>query len=187
MGISYLTGRGVGRNETGGVLWIRRAIVGAHAAAMFQLGNIYRFGLGGVIIHEGLALEWYENAVQDGYSPATHAVVDMYVTRAADAAKIGNADLANEAITDAIAWYGRGVRLDDDAVAFAFAQHLEGGFGGLTAEDDVGAYVFYDIAAQLGSASAPAERNRLAGELSAEQIARAEARIAAWRAERGRE
>lgn len=183
VGLSYLKGRGVARNEAGGVVWIRRAIVGAHAAAMFELGNAYRYGLGGVDVHEGLALEWYENAVQDGYSPATHAVVEMYLIDAGRAAKLGNTDVARRGIGEAIAWYERGVRLGDAAVAFAFAQHLDGGFGGLTTEDDASAYVFYAIAAEQGSADAAAARDRLARGLDRDQLDAANARIAAWRAE----
>jgi len=183
LGYSYLTGRGVKRSETGGVVWIRRAIGGGHAVAMFQLGNIYRFGLGGINVHEGLALEWYENAVEDGYSRATHAVVEMYIARAKDAAKIGNAKAAGEEIIAAVAWYERGVRLGDAEVAFAYARNLDEGFGGLTTEDDTSAYVFYAIAVQQGSAAAAAARDRLAGQLSDAEIARAAARIAAWLAE----
>lgn len=183
VGFSYLTGRGVGRNEGGAFVWFRRAIGGYHPAAMYQLGNAYRFGLGGIDIHEGLALEWYENAVEDGYSPATHDVVDMYIARAKDAAKIGNMAAAREEVDAAIAWYERGVKLGDAEVSFAFARNLDEGFGGLTAEDDGSAFVFYEIAAQQGSADAAAARDRLAGELSDAQIEQANARIAEWRAQ----
>jgi TPR repeat protein len=185
IGFSYLTGRGVGRSEAGAVIWFRRAIGGFHPAAMFQLGNVYRFGLGGIIVSEGLALEWYENAVEDGYSPATHAVVEMYLVRAKGAAKIGNTEAAREDVVAAIAWYERGVKLGDAEVALAFAQNLDSGFGGLIDEDDGSAFVFYEIAAQLGSQAAADLRGRLADQLTAAQIAQANTRIAAWRAEFG--
>ncbi len=163
LGFSYLTGRGVGRAETAAVVWFRRAVGGAYPAAMYQLGNVYRFGLGGIDVHEGLALEWYENAVEDGYSAATHDVVDMYVIAAARAAKLGNLDAARAEIVAAIAWYERGVKLGDPEVSFAFARNLDGGFGGLIEQDDRSALAFYEIAAQQGSLAAVAELVRLLG------------------------
>ena len=160
---SYLTGRGVGRTESAAVVWFRRAIGGGHPAAMYQLGNIYRFGLGGIDVHEGLALEWYENAVEDGYSPATHDVVDMYVILARRAAKLGNLDAARAEIVAAIAWYERGVTLGDPAVSYAFARNLDRGFAGLIEEDDRSALAFYEIAAEQGSLAAVAELVRHLG------------------------
>jgi TPR repeat protein len=160
---SYLTGRGVGRAESAAVVWFRRAVGGGHPVAMYQLGNVFRFGLGGIDVHEGLALEWYENAVEDGYSAATHDVVDMYVILASRAAKVGNLDAAREEIVEAIAWYERGVRLGDPEVSFAFARNLDRGFGGLIEEDDRSALAFYEIAAQQGSLGAVAELVRHLG------------------------
>ena len=158
--ISLLTGRGVARNEAAAFVWFRRAVAGGHAAAMYHLGNSYRYGGGGINVSEGLALEWYENAVEEGYSAATHDVVDLYILNATRAAKVGNLAAARAEIASAIAWYERGVKLGDPAVSFAFAQHLNNGFGDFTIADVRSALVYYEIAAQQGSLAASLELAR---------------------------
>ncbi len=157
VGLSLLTGRGVARNEVGAFVWFRRAVGGAHAAAMYRLGNAYRIGLGGIDVNEGLALEWYENAIKDGYSAATHELVDLYVARAARALKAGDPAAARKEIVEAIAWSERGVKLGDPEVSYAFAKNLYEGFGDLTFADVRSAMAFYEIAAQQGSLAAARE------------------------------
>ncbi len=154
VGLSFLNGRGVGRSESGALVWFRRAVGGGVPEAMFHLGNAYRFGLGGINVSEGLALEWYENAVEDGYSPATHDVVELYLAGARRAAEAGDRDSARAEIVAAIAWYERGVKLGDPEVSYAFAKNLHGGFGDLTVADVRSALVFYEVAAQQGSLAA---------------------------------
>ena len=154
LGLSYLKGRGVGRNEAGALIWFRRAVGGNHPAAMYQLANAYRFGLGGIDAHEGLALEWYENAIEDGYSAATHELVELFIIGAVRDAKAGDDEAARENIASAIAWSERGVTLGDPDVSFEFAQNLDSGFGGVIAGDRRSAVAIYRIAAQQGSLAA---------------------------------
>ncbi|NKB50445.1 MAG: hypothetical protein GKS02_13895 [Alphaproteobacteria bacterium] len=157
VGLAFLTGRGVGRNDAGALIWFRRAVGGNHAAAMYHLARAFRFGTGGIEVHEGLALEWYENAIEDGYIAATPELVDLFISGAVRAAKEGNDADARENIASAIAWSERSVRAGDPEMTFAFAQNLDSGFGGATAEDDRSAVAIYQIAAQQGSVAAAGE------------------------------
>ncbi|NNE82925.1 MAG: sel1 repeat family protein [Alphaproteobacteria bacterium] len=157
VGLAFLNGRGVARNDAGALIWIRRAVGGNHAAAMYQLARAFRLGTGGININEGLALEWYENAIEDGYVAATPELVELFIIGAVRAAKDGNNEDARENIASAIAWSERSVTAGDPAMTFAFAQNLDSGFGGVTAEDDRSAVAIYQIAAQQGSLAASNE------------------------------
>ena len=69
LGVAYIDGRGVPKDEREAVNWSRKAAEQGHAKAMFNLGSMYVNGRG-VQKDEREAVNWYRKAAEQGYASA---------------------------------------------------------------------------------------------------------------------
>ncbi len=140
--------------------------------AMFCVGRLYANGFG-VAMDDALALKWYGLAADGGHAEAQYNLGVMHAN-------------------------GWGVAMDDVTAAGFYLQAAELGFvpaqvalaqcydSGLGVEKDLlSAYQWFDIAARADDYSASAERDRVRGRLSADELAAAEAKVARWLEESG--
>lgn len=65
LGISYLNGKDVVKNEIEAVKWFRKAAERGHAKAQCRLGTCYRFGEG-VLEDRAEAAKWFRKAAEQG-------------------------------------------------------------------------------------------------------------------------
>ena len=135
--------------------------------AMFCVGRLYANGFG-VPMDDALALKWYGLAAEGGHAEAQYNLGVMHAN-------------------------GWGVAMDDTAAAAFYEQAAEEGFvpaqlalgqcydAGIGVEKNLQtAYVWFDIAARQDDITARGERDRLQEQLSAEELAAAQAKAQQW-------
>jgi len=138
-----------------------------NAAAQFCVGRLYANGFG-VEMNDDLALQWYGLAAEQGHGEA----------------------LFNLGLMHANGW---GVAMNDEEAARLFQLAAEQGFikaqtslaevykkGRGLEQSFVEAYTWFYIAAQLGNLNAEYDRDEVASELSAEELAAAQQVADTW-------
>jgi TPR repeat protein len=71
LGIAYLQGKGVAKNDQEGINWFRKAADQNFAPAQYNVGIAYAQGLG-VPKDPRQAVEWYQKAAKQGFDPAQY-------------------------------------------------------------------------------------------------------------------
>lgn len=77
LGVKYLDGDGVVRNEQNAAQWLERAAKAGEPVAEYRLGTLYQRGAG-VVQDEAQALHWYEAAANQGNRKAMHNLGVFY-------------------------------------------------------------------------------------------------------------
>jgi TPR repeat protein len=162
-----------GQDPEQAVEWFRRAAAQQYAAAEFQLGQLYDFGLG-VSQDDREALAWYRKAAEHGSAAAQRSLGTFY--------QKGRGIKAD--LPEAARWYLRGAEGDDIRAQYMLAELYFNGNG--LPRDYSAAYFWYSLAA----AQAPLMDNRkgllelrniAAARMTPAQVAEAEHRVAAWK------
>lgn len=169
LGSMYYRGQGVPRNVPVALRWVRRAAELGNVEAQAALGSLYFFGDDQVPANDREAQRWFRMAAEQGHPEAQVGLGNMY-------------------------FLGRGVVQDEAAAAKWFraaadqgvpqAQGLLGTmyfFGQGVPRDYVQAYKWLHLAAQQGFQEAAKIRNAVAGQMSADQVRRAEGLARSWR------
>ena len=66
-------GRGITKDETQAVAWVRKAAEQGAAPAQFVLGLTYAEGKG-IVKDESQAVTWFRKAAEQGFAPAQEAL-----------------------------------------------------------------------------------------------------------------
>ena len=77
LGVMYVNGFGVAKDESEAVKWYSKAAEQGEAAAQFNLGVMYEYGRG-VPKDESEAVKWYRKAAEQGVAMALHNLGVMY-------------------------------------------------------------------------------------------------------------
>ena len=77
LGLRYLTGEGLKKDEKIGKEWMEKAAAQKHLRAQFVMGSLYEDGVG-VKKDESKAVEWYRKAAENGFAPAQFATAMAY-------------------------------------------------------------------------------------------------------------
>ena len=136
------------------------------AKAQFLLGDMYASGSLGkndLVIKE--AVKWYRKSAEQGYAPAQYKLGVMY-RYGAGVPKNNKQELK---------WYRKSAEQGYARAQFFLGTRYEFGEGVL--EDDATAYAWYKIAAANGSEMGKEHKPKLAKDMTAEQIAKAEALV----------
>ncbi len=136
---------------------------GGMAAAQYRLGLMYENGRG-VPKDLAEAEKWYGRAAEQGYSGAQY--------------NLGFVHYSQDDIAGTTEWWSRAAESGDEqamfSLGFMFAE------SGRAPHDPVQAHMWYDLAAAHGSADAAHERDQLARQMSAAEIAEARRLAADW-------
>jgi TPR repeat protein len=170
----YQLGRALARAdrfEEAAALW-RQAADAGHLAAMAGLGWLY--GLGRGVAQDGVEAEaWYRRAAEGGHAASQYQLGVVYE----------NGTGVDRDGVEAMTWYEAAADAGHPEAQLRLADLLSSGL--LGAADPVQALVWYDLAMKsLPSdrrAAAAERRQSLLDTLSADDIAEAESRVAAWR------
>ncbi len=77
LGLRYLTGEGLKKDEKLGKEWMEKAAAQKHLRAQFVMGSLYEDGVG-VKKDESKAVEWYRKSAENGFAPAQFATAMAY-------------------------------------------------------------------------------------------------------------
>lgn len=77
LGLRYLTGEGMKKDEKTGLQWMEKAANQKHLRAQFVMGSLFEDGVG-VKKDDTKAVEWYRKAAENGFAPAQFAVAMAY-------------------------------------------------------------------------------------------------------------
>ncbi|MCX8506798.1 MAG: tetratricopeptide repeat protein, partial [Alphaproteobacteria bacterium] len=77
LGLIYVQGRGVAKDEAQAAYWYRKAAEQGYAQGQFYLGTMYQFG-SGVTKDDVQAVNWYRKAAEQGYADGQYSVGVMY-------------------------------------------------------------------------------------------------------------
>ena len=155
-----------GDYETALAIWQPLAEAG-HADSQFGLGQMYGNGFG-VSMDDALAIKWYSLAAEQGHARAQFNLAVMHQNgwglpqNDAEAMRL-YALAADQGITQAMVALGRFYAMDF-----------------LDSYDPVLAYKWFKLATLLRDIDASAKLDAVKSNMSAEQIAAAEADVAAW-------
>jgi uncharacterized protein len=161
LGFAYQMGIGVQKNHVEAVKWFRMASEQGVAPAQYVLGVIFQDGIG-VPKDEVEAVKWFRMAAEQGDAGAQHNVGVAYA----------NGDGVQQDFTEAAKWYRLAAAQGDaDAQArLAFAYQIGRG----VPKDDVEAHKWFNRSADQGNEESARNRDSLANQMTAEQIAEAQ-------------
>ncbi len=141
LGISYLDGDGVPKDDAEAVKWYRKAADQGYAPAQLNLGFMYENGEG-VVKDEVEAVKWYRRAADQGYALAQFNLGVMYAK--------GQGVVKDEA--EAVKWYRKAAEQGDASAQFNLGVMYANGQG--VVKDEVEAVKWYRKAADQGYANA---------------------------------
>jgi len=168
LGLMYADGQGVPKDYAEAVRWYRKAAEQGDASAQNNLGLMYADGQG-VPKDYAEAVRWYHKAAEKGNVMAQVSLGTMYV----------NGDGVPKDYAEATRWLRKGAEQGD-----ALAQGKLGTMyilGQGVPKDYVQAYMWFNLAAAGGENEATKLRDGLEHLMTAQQIAEAQQRTAAWR------
>lgn len=159
----YLRGDGVAQDREAAARWYRRAAERGNTVAQDNLGVMYHRGHG-VDQDDAKAAYWIGRAARAGDPAAQLHLGQLY----AEGLGVAQDD------AEAAHWWKEAAE-QGESVAQANLGFLHRAGRGVP-QDDVEAYIWLHLAAEQGVERAAAERDRLVGELTPEQRARADLR-----------
>jgi TPR repeat protein len=196
LGLSYLGGIGVKKNEEDGLKWLRQSADAGYADAQFKLASLYARG-GVVSKDDGQAAELARKAADQGHAEAQYNLGTLYAVgkgvpkdekqaafwfkKAAEAgqpsaqANLGvlyaNGGVLEKNMDEAIKWWRKAAEQGQPTAQFNLGQALTEGKA--VPKDLVEAYKWYYLAAQQGDSQAAQFREAVAAELDPSQLAEA--------------
>lgn len=155
-------GEGVPKDESTSAEWYRAAANLGEASAQYRLGLLYDTGLG-VPRNYVEAVRWYRLAAEQGMTSAQFNLGVMYDQ--------GNG--VPQDFAEATAWYLRAARRGDAGARNNLGVMYE--FGRGVEKDLMQAHMWFNLAAAVGSETAVANRDRVAGRMKLGQVIKAQA------------
>jgi TPR repeat protein len=137
LGVMYLEGLGVGKDETRAISWFHRAADQGAASGQIALAEAYVQG-SGVMKDDVEAVKWYRKAAEQGNAHAQRVLGDMY------AQGIG---VAKDDV-EAVKWYRKSAEQGNVVVQGDLGDRYATGRG--VAKDDVEAVKWYRKSAEQG-------------------------------------
>ena len=165
LGVLYDQGQGVPQDYGQAVKWYRLAAEQGDADAQFNLGALYAKGQG-VPQDYGQAVKWYRLAAEQGHASAQ---VNLGV-------RYANGQGVPQDIVQAAKWWRLAAEQGDAAARNNLGAQYQYGQG--VPQDYVQAHKWYNLAAAAGIGQAAENRDDLARQMTAAQIAEAQ-RLAA--------
>ena len=141
LGVMYVKGRGVARDDTQAVAWFRKAAEQGDAAAQHNLGVMYEAGRG-VARDDAQAVAWYRKAAEQGVASAQNKLGVMY----ADGRGVARDE------SQAVAWYRNAAEQGYAYAQFNLGVMYASGRG--VARNESQAEAWYRMAAEQGYAPA---------------------------------
>jgi TPR repeat protein len=157
VGLKYLAGEGVSKNESSGAKWIARAALKGNTLAQYWLATLYERGRG-VTADPVQAFAWYEKAAIGGNRKAMHNLAVAY----AQGKGVGS-NMAESA-----RWFSQAASLGYVDSAFNLAVLYERGDG--VPQSLLDAYKWYAIAANEGDTEAKTRMSAIESELSPDAL-----------------
>jgi AcrR family transcriptional regulator len=169
LGLRYLEGQGVPRDEAEAFHWFQEASEGGEPLAQYWLANLYSREKS-PMADAAEAVRWYDAAARAGNRMAMN---NLAVAHADGIGTVKN-------MSEAARWFGEAAALGYVVSQFNLAVLYERGDG---VPQDLGeAYKWYAVAAAQGDGEAQKRVAALGAELNAEQLAAARAEAAAFKA-----
>jgi len=170
VGLKYLSGDGIPKDETEALKWISQAAQKGNPAAEGWMGTLYAHGRG-VRQDPAEAFVWFEKAAQQGDRKAMHDLANAYAE--------GSGVAVN--YFEAARWFSRAANLGYVDSAFNLAVLYERGDG--VPQSLLDAYKWYAIAAGEGDQESKTRMTAIASELSPDGLAAAQNAATAFRAQ----
>ncbi|HEX3431663.1 MAG TPA: TetR family transcriptional regulator [Rhizomicrobium sp.] len=170
VGLEYLDGKGLAKNETAAVDWLSRSAAKGQPVAQYDLGALYADGRG-VQADAVQAFQWFGAAALRGNRRAMHFLAIAY------AEGVGTA----KNLPEAARWFERAAALGAVNSQFNLAVLYERGMG--VTQSLPTAYKWYAIAAAQGDREAQARVAALAATLSPADLAGAKSAADAFKPE----
>ena len=137
--------------------------------AQYRLGMKYNFGRG-VTENDSEAVKWYRKAAEQGHVGAQYALGWAYFKGEGVPQNYG----------EAFNWYHKAAEQGDSSSQYRLGVMYENGEG--VAQDYVASYLWYHLASQAHELeSARKHRNRIAEEMTLDQIAEAQRLAREWK------
>ena len=71
LALAYLSGEmGIKKNEVEGVKWLKRTDIDHNGYWQYEMGKVYRYGIGNTPVNNEEALKWFRKAAANGYTKA---------------------------------------------------------------------------------------------------------------------
>jgi|SRR5579871_506647 len=161
LGLRYLDGAGVTRNDTTGAQWLERAAGHGEPVAQYRLATLYESGKG-LKADRAQAVRWYQAAAAAGNCKAMHNLAVAYAQGSG----------VTKDLPEAARWFSKAAALGLADSEFNLAVLYERGEG--VPQSLLDAYKWYTIAAQQGDGESKIRASAIAAELSADDRAAAE-------------
>jgi len=174
LGRMYQRGDGVTKDHAEAARWYRKAAEQGYAKAQDLLADIYKDG-DGVPKDYTEALKLYRAAADQGDADAQTSLANMY----------GNGDGVTRDDAESVKWWRKAAEQGHAIAQYAIGAEYE--FGGHTGvpQDNVQAYKWYSLSIQASSDferdTFTEARDRVAAEMTQQQIAEAQQLAAAWK------
>ncbi|MEH6648337.1 tetratricopeptide repeat protein [Sulfitobacter sp.] len=129
--------------------------------AQYNLGVMYKYGRG-VTEDDAEAVKWYRKAAEQGYTHAQFNLGGMYF----------NGEGVTQDYAEAVKWGHKAAEQGYAKAQTSLGMMYFSGKGVI--QDNVYAHMWFNIAASLGDDDAPKYRDRVAGEMTSEDISQAQ-------------
>lgn len=162
-------GKGTGQNYAEALVWYQRSAAKGFVQSQYRLGTLYERGLGTDKDLER-AKVWYGRAAAGGNVKAMHNLAVL----------IAGGEQGEPDYGAAMPWFLKAAEHGLADSQYNLGVLSENGIG--VKADRIGAYRWYALAARGGDADATARRDALKAELGAQDLAKAEALVEAFKA-----
>ena len=168
LGVMYEFGIGVPQDDKQAVKWYRLAAEQGKREAQFNLGLMYEMGQG-VPQDEKEAVKWYRKAAEQGNSEAQYFLGHMYMK--------GRGVPRDD--KEAVKWYRLAAEQGKREAQFNLGLMYEMGQG--VPQDYVQAHMWVNLASANGDVETVKFRDRLAEEMTPQQLAEAQRLAGQWK------
>jgi localization factor PodJL len=166
----YAEGRGLARDLKAAAQWYEKAAAQGLASAQYRAGSLYEKGLG-VTRDLAQAKTWYQKAAEQGNVRAMHNLAVLM----AEGGETGKPDYAGAA-----QWFRSAAEFGVRDSQYNYAILLARGLG--VAQNLSSSYMWFAIAASQGDVDAGKKSEDVAARLNADDLAKAKAAAAGFRA-----
>lgn len=169
VGARLAEGKGTDQNFKDAAKWYQRSAAQGFAQAQYRLGTLYERGLG-MTADPARAASWYKSAAEQGNIKAMHNLAVLSANQSKN-----SPDYATAA-----QWFEQAADHGLSDSQFNLAVLNENGLG--VPQDMTLAYKWLSLAAKSGDKEAIKRRDILQGKLTADQLAKSEELVGAWKA-----
>ena len=170
LGLRYRQGLDVAEDFELATLWFSKSADQGHPVAQFALGHMCLAGEGMPVPNEAEAAGWFLRSARQDYPPAQDQMARM----------CSNGIGVPQDDAEAVKWATKAAEQAYAEAQFQLAFLLCCKLPRTVPADNVGAYLWFSLAAKAGQEKADEFLTTLRNELTPTQIADAEKRIAAW-------